>query len=174
MGVIFYTLSKEETPNDCGYIEAVDFKDDSTSYSSGQEMCNVLHEMKRYRAEVVESIFAEPESAARFMKKYDKLPLTSQLFVSRTTPRDKTSVFLKFAMDEEVQQLVSFLQHGQEQSIEVLKGELQIVRNQFKLNYLTLNQSQRELIEANTEIKQLKEKLNQGTTKPWWKKLFGG
>jgi hypothetical protein len=173
MGVIFYTLNKENFPNHCEYIEAEIIEDELISYSSGHEMCSVHCEMKRYRVEVVERIFAEPESADRFMKKYDKLPLTSQLVVGRATPRDKTSVFLKFATDEEVRQLVSFLQHGQEQSIEVLKGELQIVRNQFKLNYLALNQSQRELIEANTEIKQLKEKLNQGGTKPWWKKLFG-
>jgi hypothetical protein len=170
----FYTLNKENFPHHCEYIEAEDVNSELLSYSSGHEMSSAHCKMKRYHVEVVESIFAEPKSAERFIKKYNKLPLTSQLFASSTTPHGSTSVILKFAMDEEVQQLVNYLQHNQKQRIEGLEAELQIVHGQLVLKNNDLKKSQRELVEANTEIKQLKEKLNQEVTKPWWKKLFGG
>lgn len=170
----FYTLNKENFPNDCEYIEAEDIKDELLSYSSGHEVRSVHYEMKRYRTEVVENIFPEPKLAEMFMKKYDKLPLTSQLFASSNSPQGSTSVTLKFAMDEEVQQLVNYLQHNQKQRIEGLEAELQIVHKQLRFNYNDLKRSQQELRGANTEVKQLKEKLNLEVAKPWWKKLFRG
>lgn len=170
----FYTLSKENFPNDCEYIEADIIEDELISYSSSHEMCSVHCEMKRYRVESVENIFPEPKFAERFMKKYGKLPLTSQLVASNTTPHGSTSVVLKFAMDEEVQQLVNYLQHNQKQRIEGLEAELQIVHGQLVLKNNDLKESQQELKEVRAEIKQLKEKLNREVTKSWWKKLFGG
>jgi hypothetical protein len=170
----FYTLNKENFPSHCEYVEADIIEDELISYSAGHEMCGAHCEMKRYRVDAVENIFPDPKSAERFMKKYNKLPLTAQPLVSSDTFHDNTSVILRFAMDEEVQQLVNYLQHNQKQRIEGLEGELQIVHKQLRLNYNDFKRSQQELREANIEIKQLKEKLNQEVTKPWWKKLLGG